>query len=98
MAQSTINETGEPVLYLAPTNQLVQQTLDKAEAYGISAVPYTRGQPLDDEFINGNAIMVGTYKALFNGRSKFGIRGEVNPQKGIRHYSRRCACCIFGCS
>ncbi|MFD2411711.1 DEAD/DEAH box helicase [Paenibacillus rhizoplanae] len=81
LAQSTINETGEPVLYLAPTNQLVQQTLDKAEAYGISAVPYTRGQPLDDEFINGNAIMVGTYKALFNGRSKFGIRGEVNPQK-----------------
>lgn len=25
--------------------------------------------------------MVGTYKALFNGKSKFGLRGEANPQK-----------------
>lgn len=81
LAQSTLNETGEPVLYLAPTTQLVQQTLEKAEAIGIPAVPYKKGQPLSEEFINGKAIMVGTYKALFNGKSKFGIRGEVNPQK-----------------
>jgi len=81
LAQSTLNETGEPVLYLTPTTQLVQQTLEKAEAIGIPAVPYKKGQRLDDEFINGNSIMVGTYKALFNGKSKFGTRGEVNPQK-----------------
>src|SRR5690606_38874062 len=81
LAQSTLNETGEPVLYLAPTTQLVQQTLEKAEAIGIPAVPYKKGQPLDEEFTNGKAIMVGTYKALFNGKSKFGIRGEVNPQR-----------------
>lgn len=79
-AQSTLNETGEPVLYLTPTNQLVKQTLEKASALGISAVPYERGKPLNDEFINGNSIMVATYKALFNGRSKFGIRGAAKPQ------------------
>lgn len=81
IAQSTQNETGEPVLYLAPTRQLVQQTLEKAEKLGVSAVPYKTGQPLDDDFVNGKAIMVATYKALFNGKSKFGIRGEANPLK-----------------
>lgn len=81
MAQSTQNETGEPVLYLAPTKQLVQQTLEKAEELGISAVPYVTGKALDEDFVNGKAIMVGTYKALFNGKSKFGLRGDVNPQK-----------------
>src|SRR5690625_5073327 len=81
MAQSTQNETGEPVLYLAPTKQLVQQTLEKAEELGISAVPYVTGKALDEDFVNGKAIMVGTYKALFNGKSKLGLRGDVNPQK-----------------
>ncbi|WP_458355319.1 DEAD/DEAH box helicase [Peribacillus frigoritolerans] len=81
MAQSTQNETGEPVLYLAPTTQLVQQTLEKADKLGIPAVPYVTGKPLNEDFVNGKAIMVGTYKALFNGKSKFGLRGEANPQK-----------------
>jgi replicative superfamily II helicase len=75
MAQSSLNETGEPVLYLAPTTQLVNQTLEKAKAYGIRAVPYVPGTALDEEFTNGGAIMVATYAALFNGRSKFGLRG-----------------------
>jgi replicative superfamily II helicase len=81
IAQSTMNETREPVLYLTPTRQLVQQTLEKAAAYGIRAVPYEKGVSLNDEFVNANAVMVGTYKALFNGRSKFGVRGGSNqPQ------------------
>lgn len=79
MAQSTLTETKEPVLYLAPTRQLVTQTLEKAKAHGIAAVPYQKGQPLDDDFVNGKAVMVATYKALFNGRSKFGVRGGVKP-------------------
>jgi Holliday junction resolvase len=81
MAQSTINETGEPALYLAPTVQLVNQTIEKAIAHGIPAVAYQPGKPLPDDFLNANAIMVATYKALFNGRSKFGIRGKDNPVK-----------------
>ena len=77
MAQSTLNETSEPVLYLAPTKQLVNQTLEKAKSLGIAAVAYQPGQPLDDMFVNGKAIMVATYKALFNGHSKFGLRGPT---------------------
>jgi replicative superfamily II helicase len=80
MAQSTINETREPVLYLAPTIQLVDQTLRKARAHGIPAVGYERGKPLNDDFVNGKAIMVATYKALFHGMSKFGVRGSGQPQ------------------
>lgn len=80
MAVSSMNESKEPSLYLAPTRQLVKQTLEKAKAMGIPAVAYTPGKPLDDAFLNGKAIMVGTYKALFNGRSKFGVRGTTpNP-------------------
>ena len=82
MAQSTIVETSEPVLYLAPNNQLVAQTIEKAQSLGISAVPYQAGSgiPLDDAFVNGQAIMVASYKALFNGLSKFKIRGAGNSQ------------------
>ena len=45
MAQSSANETNEPVLYLAPTRQLVNQTLEKPQALGIPAVPYETGKP-----------------------------------------------------
>ncbi|WP_110381799.1 DEAD/DEAH box helicase [Nitrosomonas ureae] len=81
MAQSTLNETSEPVVYLTPTVQLVKQTLEKAKALGIHVVPYERGQALNDDFVNAKAIMVGTYKALFNGKSKFGLRGDPHPQR-----------------
>jgi replicative superfamily II helicase len=81
IAQSSLNETKEPVLYLAPTVQLVNQTIEKATAIGIKAIPYTPGQALQEEFVNGQAILVASYKALFNGKSKFGIRGIGIPQK-----------------
>jgi len=80
MGQSTLNERREPVLYLVPTVQLVNQVLEQATTYGIPAVAYERSKPLNDSFVNAKAIMVGTYKALFNGQSKFGIRGRGTPQ------------------
>ena len=43
IAQSVMNETGEPVLYLAPTNQLVEQVLAKSQEYAISTVRYLNG-------------------------------------------------------
>ena len=79
VAHSTLTELSEPVLYLTPTQQLVQQTLDKAKAHGIPATPYVKGQPLSADFLNAKAVMVGTYKALFNGQSKFGVRGQRPP-------------------
>ncbi|HQT86484.1 MULTISPECIES: DEAD/DEAH box helicase family protein [Acidiphilium] len=79
MAQSVMNEIGEPVLYLAPTNQLVGQVLAKIREYGISAQPYTKGQPLPGEFYDGKSVLVGAYETLFTGRSKFGVRGDGRP-------------------
>jgi replicative superfamily II helicase len=73
IAQSTLNETSEPALFICPNNQLVGQTLDKATEYNIPAVPYKK--PFPEEFKNGKSVMVANYAALFNGKSKFGIRG-----------------------
>jgi replicative superfamily II helicase len=79
IAQSVLNETREPVIYLSPTVQLVQQTLEKAAEYGIPAVPYEKSADLPGEFLAGRSALVGTYQALFNGRSKFGVRGGGRP-------------------
>lgn len=82
IAQSCLVELKEPVIYLVPTRQLVTQTLEKADAYGIRAVPYESGSgvQLNEEFRNSDAILIATYKALFHGRSKFKLRGEPQPQ------------------
>jgi replicative superfamily II helicase len=76
MAQSVMNELGEPVIYLAPTKQLVDQVIAKSHEYGIPTVQYVRGQPLASEFYDGKAILVGAYETLFNGFSKFGVRNS----------------------
>jgi len=74
MAQSVMNELGEPVIYLAPTNQLVDQVIAKSREYGIAAEPYVKKQPLSGDFHDGKSVLVGSYETLFNGRSKFGVR------------------------
>jgi len=76
MAQSVMNERGEPILYLAPTNQLVEQVIAKSQEYGIPTVRYVKGQPLPAEFHDGKSVLIGAYETLFNGRSKFGVRGS----------------------
>ena len=76
IAQSVMNETGEPVLYLTPTNQLVTQVLEQSRAYGIPTVRYRKGVPLPSEFQDARSVLVGAYATLFNGRSKFGVRGS----------------------
>jgi Type III restriction enzyme, res subunit len=76
IAQSTMNELGEPVIYLSPTTQLVDQTINKASEYGISAVPYEKDGNFQDAFLTGQSIMVCTYQALFNGISRFGAPGS----------------------
>ena len=79
MAQSVMNETSEPVIYLAPTNQLVEQAIAKSHDYGMPAVRYIKGQPLPREFYDGESVLVGVYETLFNGHSKFGVRGSGQP-------------------
>jgi replicative superfamily II helicase len=82
MAQSIINDTNEPVVFICPNNYLVGQTLKKATEYSIPAVAYAK--PFPDDFVNGKAVMVANYSHIFNGMSKFGIRGrDVTPLGGV---------------
>jgi len=74
IAQSIMNESSEPVVFLCPNNQLAAQTLGKASEYSIPAVAYEK--PFQSEFSNGRAVLVANYKVLFNGMSRFGIRGR----------------------
>ena len=76
IGQAILNELHEPVLYLCPTRQLVQQTFDKACEISITAVMYEPGPTaLPTVFLNGQGMLIATYSALFHGRSKFGIQG-----------------------
>ena len=72
IAQSIINETNGPVLYLCPTNQLKNQTYDLSKKYGFSAHTYGSRSDLNEEFLSGRSILIATYSALFNGQSTFG--------------------------
>ncbi|MCE2696488.1 MAG: DEAD/DEAH box helicase family protein [Nostocales cyanobacterium LE14-WE4] len=75
IAQSILNEHREPVIYLSPTLQLVEQTLAKAKEYNISAVAY--GSRFSEDFLSGKSVLVCTYQSLFNGESRFGLRGGI---------------------
>lgn len=80
---SSMRELHKPALYLTPTYQLAEQTLSQAEQIGIPAVLYPRrsAAPLDSEFLNSNAIMIGTYNSLFNAKSKFGVNESARFQE-----------------
>jgi replicative superfamily II helicase len=74
IGKSLLNEVHEPVLYLCPTKQLVQQTVEKANEVGLAAEAY--GAPeLSSDFLNAKVLLVAPYHALFNGMSRFGVSG-----------------------
>lgn len=82
IAKSILIETHEPVLYLCPTTQLVEQIISKSEEYGLPCISYEKGVPLQDDFLAARKPLVCTYEALFNGRSKFGVTGiSTHPVK-----------------
>ena len=84
IAQSFINEQDGPVLYLCPTRQLRDQIVRQSEDYGIPTVPYVSGRNIPEEFFANQAVLVGTYQALFNGQSKFGISGASTTPIDLR--------------
>jgi hypothetical protein len=55
---------------------LVEQVLAKSRECGISALQYTKRQPLPAAFHDGKSVLVGAYETPFSGRSKFGLRGS----------------------
>ncbi len=71
IAQSLVNETQEKVVFVCGSIQLIEQTREKAEGYGIPVTTYHSGNFSNDLFQQGKAPCITTYQALFNGKSKF---------------------------
>jgi replicative superfamily II helicase len=82
MAQAVMNELGEPVIYLAPTNQLVDQVIAKSKEYGIQTVRDVSGQPFATEFYRGKSVLVGAYETLF--KAAAGSASETLARTSLR--------------
>src|SRR6185369_3466883 len=68
----------EPVTFLCPTVQLIEQVLEEARRLGIAARAYLAGETYPpQECIRGDAVLVCTYEKLFNAKSTF-ARSDVN--------------------
>ncbi len=71
-AQSLVNESKSRVIYCCATNQLVEQTREKAEELGIPTATYMAGA-WDRAEVHQRAQgpVITNYAAVFNGRSIF---------------------------
>ena len=70
--QSHMEEKEQPVVYLCPTTQLVDQVQKEAMKLGINAVVYPKGEP--HPHVDGTAakaVIICTYDKLFNAKSTF---------------------------
>lgn len=78
IAKSLLNQSSEPILYLTPDNQLAEQIFNKANEYPFfsnCAEIYQKGVDFPDSFLAGKKILIANYSALFNSKSKFGVKG-----------------------
>jgi hypothetical protein len=71
--KSCLNEKVGPAVYITPDNYLAEQVIGEAQALGIKTA---RG-PEERAFLSGNAILVINVHTLFNGKSRFGVRGSA---------------------
>lgn len=81
MAQSLVNEGLENVLFVCPTNDLVEQTKREADRIGIQVTTRTESEFDNDLFESGKAFCVTNYHAVFNGLSA--LRRSYFPEAVI---------------
>lgn len=74
--QSSLNEGIQSAAFLCLDNQLVNQVMAAGSDLGIKCVTFDSSS-FPVEFLNGEAILVTTFKKLFNAKSKFGIHGDT---------------------
>jgi hypothetical protein len=71
-AQSLVNETRGKILYVCPTNQLVQQTAAMANDCGIRVATYAKQTWSERELFDScQSCCVTNYHAVFHGFSRF---------------------------
>lgn len=61
---------GDPVVYLCPTTQLVEQVVVSGQAVGVSVATFPRGS-LPYAALSGEAVLACTYDKLFTANSVF---------------------------
>lgn len=74
--QSKLNEKKGPCLYICPSKALVKQTCKDAEKFGIPCVQIESDGSLPDEFVSSEKILVTYIQKVFNGKSRFGVKGK----------------------
>ncbi|WP_166790175.1 helicase C-terminal domain-containing protein [Cryobacterium sp. Hh11] len=74
IAKSSLNEGKGPAVYLVPDLQLKGQVGATADQLGIAWTD----NPRDSIFRRGEAVLVVTVHTMYNGISKFGVRGVSN--------------------
>ena len=88
VAQSIVNETEGKVLYVCPTNQLVEQTVGKARECGIDVVTYMQGNWSGDAYHACRGACVTNYAAVFNSHTIFreeDLEGIVFDDAHVAH-------------
>lgn len=89
IAQSIVNESKGKVLFVCPTNQLVEQAAAKAAECGISVATYMKGQWTNqDVYDSATGPCITNYAAVFNGKSVFrnhDIRGIIFDDAHVAH-------------
>lgn len=70
--KSSLNEKAGPAVYLVPDKQLLAQVAKTADDLGIQWT----NDPRDAVFRQGQAVLMATVHTMYNGKSKFGLRGR----------------------
>lgn len=70
MLYSKMIEKKEPVMFVCPDHQLVDQAIDQAKLYGIPVCEFTSSH-LPVDFLNAKKVLICTFAKLFNGKSVF---------------------------
>jgi len=74
MLQSRLNAGQGPAAYLCPDHFLIDQTCEQAKQFGIATC---KADPeLPDDFMSGEKILITSVHKLFNGLTKFGLKGK----------------------
>ena len=71
IAQSLTNETKGKVLYICSSIQLIEQTVEKADGYGLKTTTYYKREFNNDLYDKCVCPCITTYQAIFNGKSRF---------------------------
>lgn len=78
LLKSCLNESKGPAVYVAPDKYLVNQVISEAKRLGISVTD----DPYSLRYLKGQDILVIHTHVLFNGKSTFGVNGNIKKAIG----------------